>query len=525
MIVLLLAAAIAQASGTPTGAIRVRAIDKETGRPLARATVVLVRIDGEREVDSLEMPTDERGGLTFDALEPGRYRGAVTARQHLREPLGADDSAITVTGNQTVEITVAVPRARAVNVRVVDTFGDPLSHVAVQAIAQDGGGSSSSSFEHTTDDLGRLRIFDLPPGRYTLCAEGGSFGVPSDTPRGDRLLRTCYPSTDEAHAEAVRVGPSDVDGIEIQMRRGRTYTISGVVPGAPSPWKAGAVFSIVRFAADRTEGSRIALDADGRFRIVDVQPGRYAIQGWVSDLTQPPESRSETAAFAEVRVEDADVDGVVLALTNTVVVQGRIAPEDPGATLPDSDVTIKARLAGEHLPGSGSALTGDVTADRTFTIAGVFGRRMLDLSEVPRGWYVKSIRYDGKEIIDAATEFKGGRDAPALDVMLSNRGAIVTGTVVDGSGAPSRALVGMLRTTPADGSVAVAAWRETSRDGTFSIGPARGGDYVIVAVPASSDRARLSSQDRLSRLAALGERVTLTDVDERVMQLRITRER
>jgi len=53
---------------------------------------------------------------------------------------------------------------------------------------------------------------------------------------------------------------------------------------------------------------------------------------------------------------------------------------------------------------------------------------------VPRGWSVKSIRYDGKEIVDEPTEFNDNSDPSALEVVLSNRGAVVTGRVVDDSG-------------------------------------------------------------------------------------------
>lgn len=67
----------------------------------------------------------------------------------------------------------------------------------------------------------------------------------------------------------------------------------------------------------------------------------------------------------------------------------------------------------------------------------VYGRRTLELVNVPRGWYVKSIRYAGNEIIDGPTTFKDSEE-PAIEVLLSNRGAVVTGRVTDDRGNPVR---------------------------------------------------------------------------------------
>src|SRR5262249_33552407 len=139
-------------------------------------------------------------------------------------------------------------------------------------------------------------------------------------------------------------------------------------------------------------------------------------------------------------------------------------------------------------------------------------------------WYVKSLRYGGAEIIDPAPEFAGGRGGAPLDGGLGRRGGVVTGTGGEDGGKPPSA-VGLLpsRTAGASGVVAAPA---TPRGGAVSVGPVRGGDYALVALPASSEIEILSfTQDRLTRLAALGERVTLSDVDERSVHLRLMRER
>ena len=102
---------------------------------------------------------------------------------------------------------------------------------------------------HRTDDRGRMRVPGLAPGRYVVCADtlgaGGTQTVKN--PLRERLLRTCYPSAaNEADAEPVVVGTGPVGEIEIRMRRGRTFTISGIVLDASGAPAAGAQVELVR---------------------------------------------------------------------------------------------------------------------------------------------------------------------------------------------------------------------------------------------------------------------------------------
>jgi hypothetical protein len=64
-----------------------------------------------------------------------------------------------------------------------------------------------------------------------------------------------------------------------------------------------------------------------------------------------------------------------------------------------------------------------------------------------------------------------------------------------------------------------------SRSGTFRLGPQRGGDYVVVALPTELSHIRSNDYERLTQLAATGERVTLRDEQERVLDLRIVKPR
>lgn len=53
---------------------------------------------------------------------------------------------------------------------------------------------------------------------------------------------------------------------------------------------------------------------------------------------------------------------------------------------------VVMRRADDRLPGSDSHRSA-LWNDRIFTLSGIFGRRTLQIVNVSRGWYVKSIRW------------------------------------------------------------------------------------------------------------------------------------
>ena len=85
--------------------------------------------------------------------------------------------------------------------------------------------------------------------------------------------------------------------------------------------------------------------------------------------------------------------------------------------------------------GSRGASVGE---DGVFYLDRMFGTRKVEVFNIPLDWYVKSIQYEGKDITNTPTEFKGSRDPSLLEVVLSNRGGVVSGRVVDERGEPVR---------------------------------------------------------------------------------------
>lgn len=61
--------------------------------------------------------------------------------------------------------------------------------------------------------------------------------------------------------------------------------------------------------------------------------------------------------------------------------------------------------------------------------------------------------------------------------------------------------------------------------GQFRAGPLQPGEYCIVALPASERPIQPGDPVRLARVAAAAERITVGELDERVVELRVVLER
>ena len=349
----------------------------------------------------------------------------------------------------------------------------------------------------------------------------------TDSSRRDRFLRTCYPSAaSETQAQLVQIDKTDVDGVEIRMRLGRTFTISGTVVGANGVVPQSPRVSLEKFEPNGSSGTSVTVDASGNFSVSNVQPGDYAIQASSGGPEQPEPRQYLEVGFQPIVVESSDINGLVVTMSKTVDVAGRFVAEDGNLPLPppgSAGFLVSARLAGDQLRGQGSSRSATVDADRTFRLTRLFGKQMLDVANVPRGWYVKSIRYAGKEIIDVATEFKAGTDPSALEIVLSNRGATITGRVTDERGEPVRgARVVMVPTDPARWGM-FRDYVAASPTGAFRLGPQRPGDYIVVAVGPSGAMPQPRDRARFAQLIDAGERITLGENEERALDLTVVK--
>ena len=143
-------------------------------------------------------------------------------------------------------------------------------------------------------------------------------------------------------------------------------------------------------------------------------------------------------------------------------------------------------------------------------------------------WFLKGVYLGDRDITNTPTEFTPA-DAARVRVILTNRGATVTGSVNDEAGKPAKEFAVVL--FPEDR----AEWIEQS-SGVMTAGPEKSGGYTLAGVRAGRyriaaiERRRLNQIyfDRPALLAALAKdatAITVTENEQRVVDLLAGRHR
>ncbi|HXW05796.1 MAG TPA: carboxypeptidase-like regulatory domain-containing protein [Vicinamibacterales bacterium] len=509
-----------------TSEIRGRITDAESGLPVPGAVVRLTAFP-----ESMLTTADGEGRYVFRALRPGQYLVSAENPSHRAtylpggyvDPLRGSQIALREREVR-ADVDIALRRAGVLEVRVVDDVGEPVARSRVTLRSAATGARIFVDIRRGTDDRGVIRLYPLPPGDYTVCAEPGIGRVFTGSRRRaprERLLRTCITDAEGADRTATVSGPG-TSTVELRMRRGRTYSISGTVLDATGTPSSDAFVSLEIHSDGLSSGFSSAGDGSGRFAYKDVPPGEYGIAARSGGSYQRPPVQE---GYLALRVVASDLDDLTVHMAPTVEVKGRVTFEGPAEPSLDprmSPLMISARLVGDQSRGNGSTQSGHMYPDRTFAIQGLFGRRTFAFANVPRGWYVKSVHLGERDVTDVPVEI--GKADGELEVVLSTRGAAVSGRALDGLGnvVPGIRVLAL----PADPD----RWwaREfpsaaVSKEGRFELGPLRGGDYLLVAFPAVRSMALYQDPDEVRRLAKQAERVSVQDGERLEVLLTVQR--
>ena len=222
-------------------------------------------------------------------------------------------------------------------------------------------------------------------------------------------------------------------------------------------------------------GSRI--QSDGGFEIATVPPGRYTLQARGND--------SDTPQFASqpLTVGSTDVD-VSVVLGSSATISGTIVFPPSQTALPNfSTMRITAPSIDNMI---GRQAQGRVDKDGTFTITGVqAGAHLIRPGGQPRGWTLKAVTIDGRDVTDTAVELRSGQQLQRVELMLTDRTNEINGTLVGEQGAPA------IKYTVLAFSADPTFWRAQSRHivtarsdqtGRFRILGLPAGDYYLATV-------------------------------------------
>ena len=267
--------------------------------------------------------------------------------------------------------------------------------------------------------------------------------------------------------------------------------------------------------------------ADGTFRMTGLAPGEYKLS--VRTAADINGVAVQEGAAATITVSGIDIDNLALITSSGWTVTGTIVT-DTGDAVPAAArgrMRVTGRpLSSDPLPmGPGPAFNPDngrVADNSTFTTPGLYGPTRLRVT-LPDDWAVKSIQFDGRDVTDEALEAGSGGVLANVQVIVSNKVNVVSGSITDAKGA-----------TTADGTVLVFAddaqkWVDDSRfvrsarpdqEGTFQIKGLPPGDYLAVAMDYVEDGG-WNDPEYLESIRRYGQRVRLGQSGTRTVALRL----
>ena len=487
-----------------------------TGEPLRKA---YVRLTGSGDYSAV---TDDKGRFSIGKIEPGGHRLEAERPGFLQ-----NEVQLNVSAGQTVsDLAVALTPQASIAGRVLDDDGDIWNHANVtlyRSVRKQGRRQLEYQGGGDVDDRGEFRIADLQPGKYYVAAKPDSVWESRfRSARSDGLLLqpTWYPgSIDDGAATPVTLtAGQELGGIEIRLRRGTVRDIKGhlaglsQIPKLPDDQRSyGSPRIFVSRTSSVTEGTNYAstLQPDGSFRVTAVPPGEYqlkVVEGF---------PRKMTLGITTVQVDDRDVDDMIINVQPPRALRGKVTVEGTD-TVRVSELPIS--LSGE--PPDEPTVLPQEDGSFVFNQLGSARYRVYALGKRDDDVYLKTVRFGDTESQDGSFSLADGAEGN-LEVVLSSRGARVTGTVQQSSGATANQTLRMVLipdTSDAEKRESRTQREVVDQNGSFTIHAIPPGSYSLYAAEDIPDDA-WSDPDFLQEVAAKGVKLQLGDAETKSIEV------
>jgi uncharacterized GH25 family protein len=376
--------------------------------------------------------SDANGKFRIEGVDPGNYyfkvkrTGFVEQTYKPTSANSAEGKLHLTSGQELHDIDFRLVPQGAVAGKVVDEDGDPVGDAMVTASKYSfasGHRTMLPTDTGQTNDRGEFRLGKLPPGRYYLCAEVmalNPMGNPAPPPPKDGSPETGYVATyfprtiDVQDAESIEVkAGADIPGFVIHIQKSRVVRLKGNLIGADGkPLKQAQV---VLMSGARPGSMRMASvnDPEGKFEIANVPPGTYMAMTMQLTGTNPTMTM-QTLVVANENLSDVKLGTVPEAtLSGKIVVAGDGKLELKGMT-----VMLEGEEEGPTMPASGK-----VDESGSFVVQKVAPSKYeVSVTNVPKGAYLKSVMWSGREKLGEALDFSAGVGGD-LQVILGTDGA------------------------------------------------------------------------------------------------------
>ena len=465
------------------GSIRGRVTAADTGKPLRRARVRVISDARDAFTRPVTANTNSRGEFEVTGLPEGSYfvtgsRAGFTDVQYgQRRPLERGLAVPVRAGQPTDRIDLALPGAGVLTGRITDELGEPYPGVRVDALGlryRNGSRQPSVAGVATTDDLGHFRISGLQPGSYYVVATS------TETWRNEKqetlgYASTYYPGGPVDQAQLVALGPAEQrSDLFISLQAGRTARISGRVVRATGEPAAGAGVSIAYSypGVIMSAGMRsVRAAADGSFQIRDVPGGVYRVMSGGDD--------------AELAINDADVEGVVLTHRVGSTVSGTVVTDEgTPPPFPVSGVRVLIETSSDKVLPTVRVV--QVGTDWSFTMKNLGGPFMFRIIGIPDEWMMASATLGESDIADEPFDVPtGGKDIAGAKIVVTRKVGRISGTVLDADGRATSAASVIVFSDDSKHWIPYSRFVRTTRpgsDGRFSLSHLPAGTYRAAAL-------------------------------------------
>jgi len=400
--------------------------------------------------------TDALGRFSISGIRPGTYRLIAAPSSHSGRYLAAGYGAtrpndpgkaiVVRDGDDIRNADITLPTALAIEGRVLDESGEPVSRQIVVAARVMAGSDTAQRVPQTpvaTDDLGRYRVYGLEPGEYVVAVENSPFVSSSVTwpgaprsfgasftadPDPTTFVTTFHPSSlSESSAQRVRLTPpNDAIGIDVTLIRSGRCQVSGTVLDSQGVPAAGANGMLLHPGIGSISNHPFMTDAAGRFQVRGLDPGDYRLLVG-GDVWPGLSLVNGRAEFADMTFSVAgDVADLVVLAQAGARVSGRVVFAGvPPASLPA--IRVALRRSDDRM-GRGLEIVATTDEQLGFFANDVYGQRLVRVSELPKGWVVKAVMLGGADITDVPTVFRREHDG-RVEIVLTSRSSTVEGQI------------------------------------------------------------------------------------------------
>jgi hypothetical protein len=421
------------------------------------------------------------------------------------------------------DIVVGMSSTGVISGRILGRDGKPLVDASVKVLPdlRDGNGirlASISDDEAVTDDRGEFRFPDAAPGRYFVVAAPPDRDDDSDI----YAAHTYHPGVrDLDHATTVDV----IEGKESRISNFTLQTpfkrrsVSGRLAdnrSAPSPDDSFEVTLVPRHAGDFVDDSEDVHDAtviDDTFFMGNVPEGSYWLVATLSDFLDD----FLIPGIVPIELRNADVQGVVLPITDPVSIHGRIRVDGKQATGGILGEQVRVGMEMMEPPnyetGELVARLSEVDANGGFLIDRLFANDFMPFAiDLPENMYVSAMHFGSIDVLNNPLPLRGPT-TESLDIEISTRGGEVRGRIQDGRNRPAEDTELVL--VPRSGLSRPDQYRFTFADssGRYVIHGIPPGDYSLFAFKRrsisifASDLAKHAAAERSLRIT-FGSTVT-----------------